>query len=108
VSVLTIVTGGKQSAGQTYFDDLKLPECSLYKDIEDTIISRANGGDGMIRMEAEQYAKAVIDEIEKGRSGKIWYGALAEMIRQVTTATDVPLEAMICLTQNQDHCDLKC
>ncbi|KAF2704076.1 NAD(P)-binding protein [Pleomassaria siparia CBS 279.74] len=94
VKVLTVVTGGVKSAGQTYFDDLKLPGGSLYKDVEEIIISRAKGADGMPRMDAAEYSKAVVDEIEKGISGKFWYGEFAEMVRQGTTAVAVPLEAM--------------
>lgn len=97
VTVLTVVTGGVQSAGQTYFDDLKLPENSRYKSVEDTIVSRAKGGDGMPRMDTVEYAKAVVDEIEKGKSGKFWYGEFAEMVRQSTTAVGVPVEAMVSL-----------
>jgi len=94
VTVLAVVTGGVKSSGQTYFDDLKLPNGSLYKGIEDTIVARAKGGDGMPRMETLDYAKAVVDEMEKGKSGKFWYGEFAEMVRQGTTAVAVPLEAM--------------
>lgn len=97
MTVLTVVTGGVQSEGQTYFDDLKLPENSLYKSVEDTIISRAKGGDGMPRMNTAEYAKAVVDEVEKGKSGKFWYGEFAEMVRQSTTAVGVPVEAMVSL-----------
>jgi 1-acylglycerone phosphate reductase len=105
VSVLTVVTGGVKSAGQTYFDDLELPKASLYKDVEETIISRAKGGDGMPRMDALEYAKAVVDEMEKGSSGKFWYGEFAEMVRQSTTAVAVPLEAMVNLPQSRCYCN---
>ncbi|PVI02452.1 NAD(P)-binding protein [Periconia macrospinosa] len=95
VTVLTVVTGGVQTSGQTYFGDLKLPESSLYKKIEHTIVERAQGrGDGLSRVEARDYAQAVVNEIEKGKSGKFWYGAAAELVRQSTTAVAVPLEAM--------------
>ena len=97
VTVLTVVTGGVRSAGQTYFDDLGLPGNSLYKSVEDTIVCRAKGGDGMPRMDTAEYAKAVVDEIEKGEPGKVWYGQFAEMVRQSTKAVGVPLEAMVSL-----------
>lgn len=83
------------SAGQTYFDDLKLPEQSLYKGVEDIIIARAKGGDGMPRMDTIVYANAVVDEMEKGKSGQFWYGEFAEMVRQSRTNVNVPLEAMV-------------
>lgn len=101
MTVLTVVTGGVKSAGQTYFDGLKLPERSLYKSVEETIIHRAKGGDGMPRMDTIEYAIAVVDEIEKGKSGKFWYGQFAEMVRQSTTAVAVPLEAMVSLMSNE-------
>jgi 1-acylglycerone phosphate reductase len=94
VTVLCVVTGGVKTAGQTYFDDLKLPSTSLYKDIE-TIISRAQGHDGMVRMEAVDYAKAVADQVETRTSGKFWYGSNAEMVRQGTTAVAVPQAAFV-------------
>lgn len=31
VGVLSIITGAVQSLGQTYFDDLRLPDNSIYK-----------------------------------------------------------------------------
>lgn len=102
VTVLAVVTGGVKSSGQTYFDDLKLPNGSLYKGIEDTIVARAKGGDGMPRMETLDYAKAVVDEMEKGKSGKFWYGEFAEMVRQGTTAVAVPLEAMVSCDREQN------
>jgi 1-acylglycerone phosphate reductase len=97
VTVLTVVTGGVKSAGQTYFEDLALPQGSLYKQVEDIIVSRAKGGDGMPRMDALEYAKAVVDEMEKEKSGKFWYGEYADMVKQSTTAVTVPLEAMASL-----------
>lgn len=41
VDVMEVVTGGVKSMGQTYFGDVKLPQGSLYKSIEDTFVSRA-------------------------------------------------------------------
>lgn len=49
----------------------------------------------MPRMDNREYAKAVADEIEKGKSGKFWYGEYAEMVRQSATAVAVPLEALV-------------
>ncbi|KAF1993271.1 NAD(P)-binding protein [Amniculicola lignicola CBS 123094] len=94
VSVLNVLTGGVKSSGQTYFKDFKLPEGSLYTNIEEIIYSRANGGDGMPRMDTMEYATAVVDEIETGKSGRFWYGTYAEEVKQGTTAVAVPLEAM--------------
>jgi 1-acylglycerone phosphate reductase len=72
VTVLAVVTGGVKSSGQTYFEDFSLPQDSLYKGVEETIVARAKGGDGMPRMETEMYAKAVVGEMESGKGGKFW------------------------------------
>lgn len=95
VGVLEVVTGGVKTRGQTYFGDLKLPEHSLYKNIEDVIANRAQGQDGMPRMEAAEYAAAVADQITKRTTGRFWYGNNAESTRMSTTATTVPQSAMV-------------
>lgn len=95
VGVLEVVTGGVKTRGQTYFDSFKLPEQSLYRNIEDVIASRAQGQDGMPRMEAAEYAAAVADEITKRTTGRFWYGQNAESTRMSTTATTVPQSAMV-------------
>lgn len=95
--------------GQTYFGDFQLPAESLYKSIEDTIASRAQGKDGMPRMETREYATAVVSEIKKRATGKFWYGCNVDMVKISTTATGVPQSAMVCsisfflgvLTQNR-------
>ncbi|KAF2030415.1 NAD(P)-binding protein [Setomelanomma holmii] len=92
--VLTVVTGGVKTSGQTYFDDLQLPGESLYKSVEKTIVKRAKGGDGMPRMDAGEFAKAVVDEMQKGKAGKFWYGEFAEMVRGAMTNVEVPVEVM--------------
>jgi len=98
VTVMSIVTGGVKSQGQTYFNDLALPSDSRYKEFEATIVSRAQGNDGMPRMEAALYAEAVVNEMEKGVSGKFWYGEFAEMVKGAMTNVAVPLEAMVSST----------
>ncbi|KAJ4386898.1 hypothetical protein N0V93_009797 [Gnomoniopsis smithogilvyi] len=92
VDVLEIVTGAVKSRGQTYFGDFRLPELSLYKSIEDTIASRAQGKDGVPRMETTQYATGVADKIlHPGRTtGRFWYGSNAENTRMGTTVSGVP------------------
>ncbi|GFF43815.1 NADPH-dependent 1-acyldihydroxyacetone phosphate reductase [Aspergillus udagawae] len=77
VKVLSIVTGAVRTNGQTYFDDLRLPEDSLYKTIEDTVVARARGKDGATRMAAEEYAAQVVRAITAGRQGKFWCGSMA-------------------------------
>ncbi|KAI1080791.1 putative hydroxybutyrate dehydrogenase [Whalleya microplaca] len=94
VDVLEVITGAVQTRGQTYFGDFKLPEQSLYKSIEDTIASRAQGHDGMPRMEAREYATLVVDEILKRTTGRFWCGNHVDRVKMSTTATQVPQSAM--------------
>ncbi|KAK7214482.1 hypothetical protein V2G26_002485 [Clonostachys chloroleuca] len=94
VDVLEVVTGGVKSRGQTYFGDFKLPENSLYKKIESTVANRAQGGDGMPRMDTEEYAAAVSDAILKRTTGRFWCGQHADQVRMGTTAVEVPQAAM--------------
>ncbi|RYO77578.1 hypothetical protein DL764_010208 [Monosporascus ibericus] len=81
VGVLSVVTGALKTMGQTHFDDWKLPEGSLYAPIESTIRDRARGQEGAPRMEAVDYAKRVVSEIIRGRTGKFWYGASAGAVK---------------------------
>ncbi|KAH8889143.1 putative hydroxybutyrate dehydrogenase [Thozetella sp. PMI_491] len=94
VDVLEVVTGGVKTLGQTYFGDFKLPEESRYKKIEGLIASRAQGNDGMPRMETMEYATAVADQIGLRTTGRFWYGQNADMVKMSTTATEVPQSAM--------------
>ncbi|KAI1761657.1 putative hydroxybutyrate dehydrogenase [Hypoxylon sp. FL1150] len=80
VDALEVVTGAVKTLGQTYFGDLKLPAESLYKSIEDTFVSRAQGNDQLPRM----------DTI----TGRLWYGNNAEMVKMSTPATSVPQSAL--------------
>lgn len=95
MDVLEVVTGGVKTRGQTYFGNFKLPDQSLYKNIEDVIASRAQGKDGLPRMEAAEYATAVADQITSRTTGRFWYGNNAESTRVGTTATAVPQSAMV-------------
>ncbi|KAF7511590.1 hypothetical protein GJ744_004178 [Endocarpon pusillum] len=81
VTVLSVVTGAVKTNGQTYFGDWKLPEDSIYKPIEAKIASRAQGHDGVKRMETMDYAKKVVNDIEAGASGKVWRGSTAGAVR---------------------------
>ncbi|KAK4197155.1 NADPH-dependent 1-acyldihydroxyacetone phosphate reductase [Triangularia verruculosa] len=81
VKVFSVVTGALKTNGQTHFEDWKLPEGSLYTPVEETIHMRARGQEGAPRMEAADYAKRVVAEIIKGRSGKFWYGASAGAVQ---------------------------
>lgn len=84
VRVLSVVTGAVKTNGQTYFGDFKLPDDSLYKPIEETIATRARGGDGRPREDLTTYSNKVVSEITGGKSGKIWYGENAGSVKFVT------------------------
>ncbi|KAI1326041.1 putative hydroxybutyrate dehydrogenase [Xylariaceae sp. FL0255] len=102
VNVVEVVTGGVKSLGQTYFSDSKLPSQShralnssqLYKSIESIVKSRAQGKEGMERMDATDYATAVVDDILNGARGRIWHGIHADAVRMSTTSTQVSQSAM--------------
>lgn len=81
VTVLAVTTGAVKTNGQTYFEDWKLPPDSIYKPIEDTIASRARGHDGVERMDTMAYANKVVNDIERGASGKVWRGNNAAGVR---------------------------
>jgi 1-acylglycerone phosphate reductase len=74
VKIAQIVTGAVKSNGQTYFENWKLPEDSLYRYIEALIAHRVHGGDGHPREETGKYAKDVVDDILSGKTGKVWRG----------------------------------
>ncbi|KAI1116296.1 hypothetical protein F5Y14DRAFT_449164 [Nemania sp. NC0429] len=71
--------------GQTHFDEWKLPENSLYSAVESTIQMKASGREGAPRMEATEYARRVVFEIIKGRTGRFWYGASAGVTKFATS-----------------------
>ncbi|KAF2656417.1 NAD(P)-binding protein [Lophiostoma macrostomum CBS 122681] len=89
VDVITIVTGAVKSMGHSHFEDHKLPEGSLYAAIASTVKDRAQGKDGIPRMEAEEYAQEVVQAIIEQRAGKFWYGQNADLVKDGTTNTAV-------------------
>ncbi|KAI1177692.1 hypothetical protein F4777DRAFT_541004 [Nemania sp. FL0916] len=94
VDVIEVVTGAVKSKGQTYFGDFKLPQGSLYKNIEPTIASRAQGKDGVPRMDTLEYANAVTENILERVSGRVWHGVFSERVKSSTIPKDVPQSAM--------------
>ena len=93
VKVVSLVTGAVKSNGQTHFDEFALPEDSVYKSIESTIKSRAQGQDGLPRMDTMEYATNVTKFIVEGNGGKFWFGAHADMVYGATKPP-VPQEMM--------------
>ncbi|KAI1471053.1 putative hydroxybutyrate dehydrogenase [Daldinia caldariorum] len=68
-------------------DVLELPQQSLHKSVEDIVAVRAQGNEGMPRMETREYAAAVVDAIKKRTTGRFWCGNNADQIKMSTTAT---------------------
>ncbi|RWA10091.1 hypothetical protein EKO27_g5010 [Xylaria grammica] len=66
----------------------------LYKSIESTFVNRAQGNDGMPRTDTMEYANAVVDDVVKRTSGRVWYGSNADRVKMSTTATEVLQSAM--------------
>lgn len=96
MKVIQVVTGAVESNGQTYFQDWKLPEDSLYKPIEALIANRVRGGDGHPREDTEKYAKEVVEDILSGKTGKIWRGGNATSTKGATTS-DVDRSLLVSL-----------
>ncbi|KAF7865808.1 hypothetical protein EAF04_005973 [Stromatinia cepivora] len=85
VYVSSIVTGAVRTKGQTYFEDWKLPEDSLYKPVETTIHGRARGGDGVPRMDTMEYADQVVNDIiGRNGDGRFWCGTNAERTKPIS------------------------
>lgn len=74
VGVLEVVTRAVKTRGQAYFGGFKLPEQSLYERVEDVIAGRAQGKDGVPRMETAEYAAAVADKIMTRTTGRFSAG----------------------------------
>jgi 1-acylglycerone phosphate reductase len=81
VTVLCVVNGAVQTNGQSYFQDWRLPENSLYRSIEETIANRTRGEDGVERSSLMEHANEVVKKIVNGKSGKLWCGARAGMTK---------------------------
>jgi len=90
VKVVEVVTGAVTSEGQTYFQDLKLPVNSIFGAIEETIVKRAQGGDGQPRSDTNEYATSVVNDILAGAVGRIWKGTNAEETQKLSGTGIVP------------------
>jgi len=94
VKVVQVVTGAVKSNGQTYFEDWKLPENSLYKPIETLIANCVHRGDGHLREDTGSHAKDVVDDFLLGKTGKFWRGGGATSTMHATTS-DVPQSLLV-------------
>jgi 1-acylglycerone phosphate reductase len=82
VSVLSVVTG--KSKGQSHFDAFTLPRNTIYKPIEGIIASKAQGNDGVPRMDTMEYATAVAEAMVERATDRFWYGNYADVRRYCT------------------------
>lgn len=89
VDVLSIVSGVVKTNGHSYYEKWELPPGSLYKPIEATIKMRAQGNDGIPRMNLDEYSVAVTDEIIKRTPGKVWLGNMADVAKATATNTAI-------------------
>lgn len=94
VDVLSIVTGGVVTQGQTYFEDFALPKDSMYRKIEGTIAGRAQGGDELPRMNLREYGDQVAEAIVNRKTGRVWMGSGAEGTRDAVVGP-APQETMV-------------
>lgn len=95
VNVIEVVTAAVTSKGLSYFEDLKLPVDSIFRPIEATIIKRAQGKDGYPRMDTDEYATSVVDDILAGATGRIWKGAGAERTQKSSGIGVVPQSLIV-------------
>jgi short-subunit dehydrogenase len=75
INVTSVITGPVKSHIHSHLAGLKLPEKSLYADVEETIVKRAAGDDGSPRMDTTKYAETVVNKILGGGHITIWCGA---------------------------------
>jgi 1-acylglycerone phosphate reductase len=85
VKTVTVVTGPVKSQVHTHTELWKMPENSLYAEVEDTIMKRSTGDDGAPRMDTIKYAEGVVDKILNGGIVKFWYGANVGLIKFLST-----------------------
>lgn len=77
IRVLTIITGAVDTRimknGKVLDLDISLPYSKATKEIS----KMATGDDGIKRMPTSAYARAVVQDVLQGKSGKVWRGASA-------------------------------
>ena len=74
VKVLTVVTGSINTALHDKLPPSQLPQDSIYTSIQQDLAIMAHS-DSIVRSETETYAKAVVDDVLAGKTGKVWHGS---------------------------------
>ena len=77
VRVLSVVTGAIVSNVMNNTPNAMVPEGSHYAPAQEEISKLAEDKLGLKRTPADVFAKAVVDDVIAGASGKIWRGAMA-------------------------------
>ncbi|KAG7006544.1 hypothetical protein G7Y79_00014g037190 [Physcia stellaris] len=80
VKVVTVITGAVSTNWLSTGLNFKLPPTSVYKGIEKQVSGRANGKDGMPRMEPLVYAEKVVDDVLRGANSRIWREGYASIV----------------------------
>jgi 1-acylglycerone phosphate reductase len=79
VRVLTLITGGVQTKFLSNATSLELPEDSYYRGIKDIILDQSDHVQYGVSLEV--YAREVVQQIDKGTTGKCWIGGGAGIAR---------------------------
>ncbi|PVH79546.1 short-chain dehydrogenase/reductase [Cadophora sp. DSE1049] len=77
VRTLTVMTGSVRSNVFKNMSGEMVPETSYYATIAKDIHDLSDGRLGEYAISAEAWAKKVVDAVEKGTTGKVWFGGAA-------------------------------
>lgn len=82
VRVITVAMGMvKSEFFSAYKGEVKLPEDSYYKTIKSALDKMMNPAPDDKQLSTEAYAERVANDVENGKSGKIWVGGLSSLVR---------------------------
>ena len=81
VRVLCIVVGAVETNINAHFDDLTLPQNSLYKPAEQKFKALAKGYNPFSKMPAEDFVKYSMKDILGGSKGRIWHGSAVGLLK---------------------------
>ena len=84
VRVLCIVVGAVETMINTHFDELTLPQNSLYKPAEQKFIALAKGYNPFPKMPAEEFAKNAIKDILGSSKGRVWHGSAVGLLKTLS------------------------
>ncbi|CAG8959040.1 hypothetical protein HYFRA_00012820, partial [Hymenoscyphus fraxineus] len=95
VRVLTLITGCVKADIYTKPGEFKLPPSSIYSPIISTLSDTAEGKLDPEMMPAEKYALQVVDDVLKNKSGKVYRGNVASVIRIISWLPPMLLDGML-------------